>query len=45
MPGHEMPEAGQVKAFMSSSLQVSPGVPKIKNRPVNGQDLTNTTTW
>lgn len=45
MPGHEMPGAGRVKAFMSSSLQVSPGVPKALNRPRNGHLLRDNDTW
>ena len=38
MPGHEMPGKGKVKAFMSSSLQISPGIPKAL-RPTNGKPL------
>lgn len=45
MPGHEMPGAGVVNAFMSSSLQVSPGLPKGSRRPINGQELNSTQSW
>lgn len=38
MPGHEMPMKGKVHAFMSNSLQVSPGIPK-DTRPTNGKPL------
>ncbi len=38
MPGHEMPEKGDVKAFMSTSLQISPGISK-QLRPSNGKPL------
>lgn len=38
MPGHEMPMKGKVHAFMSNSLQISPGLPK-DIRPTNGKPL------
>ena len=44
MPGHEMPGSGPVSAFMSSSLQVAPGIPKAR-RPINGKDLNESFTW
>lgn len=43
MPGHEMPMKGDVKAFMSSSLQISPGIPK-ELRPTNGKPLVDPNT-
>lgn len=45
MPGHEMPGTGPVNAFMSSSLQVAPGIPKGQHRPVNGKELNSSYTW
>lgn len=45
MPGHEMPGSGPVSAFMSSSLQVAPGIPKAQRRPVNGKELNQSYTW
>ena len=33
-----MPGKGKVQAFMSSSLQISPGIPKA-SRPTNGEPL------
>lgn len=45
MPGHEMPGSGPVDAFMSSSLQVAPGIPKTHHRPVNGKELDANHTW
>lgn len=45
MPGHEMPGAGNVKAFMSSSLQIAPGVPKSPSRPKNGRELNTSFEW
>jgi hypothetical protein len=45
MPGHEMPGAGNVTAFMSSSLQVSPGLSKASRRPRNGYDLNSSDLW
>eukprot|EP00600_Ochromonadales_sp_CCMP1393_P003710 CAMPEP_0174993998 /NCGR_PEP_ID=MMETSP0004_2-20121128/23383_1 /TAXON_ID=420556 /ORGANISM="Ochromonas sp., Strain CCMP1393" /LENGTH=562 /DNA_ID=CAMNT_0016248169 /DNA_START=58 /DNA_END=1746 /DNA_ORIENTATION=- len=45
MPGHEMPGQGDVTAFMSSSLQVSPGIPKHSRRPKNGHRLNSSYTW
>jgi hypothetical protein len=44
MPGHEMPKEGDVKAFLSSSLQVSPGIPKGK-RPLNGEMPNSSQIW
>lgn len=46
MPGHNMPgHEGLVKAFMSSSLQVAPGIDSTRNRPKNGEKLGPNTTW
>eukprot|EP00598_Pedospumella_elongata_P002282 CAMPEP_0184971486 /NCGR_PEP_ID=MMETSP1098-20130426/3712_1 /TAXON_ID=89044 /ORGANISM="Spumella elongata, Strain CCAP 955/1" /LENGTH=503 /DNA_ID=CAMNT_0027493617 /DNA_START=31 /DNA_END=1542 /DNA_ORIENTATION=- len=45
MPGHEMPGTGPVNAFMSSSLQVAPGISKTQHRPVNGKELNSSYTW
>lgn len=46
MPGHEMPTKGPVLPFMSSSLQLSPGVDKSKfQRPINGKPLNSSFTW
>jgi hypothetical protein len=40
MPGHNMPGfEDPIKAFMSTSLQISPGVPQDKCRPKNGEQL------
>ena len=36
-----MPGKGNVHAFMSNSLQISPGIPKTRNRPKNGYKLDN----
>lgn len=45
MPGHNMPGLPKpVQAFMSNSLQVSPGVDHSK-RPVTGHALTSNDTW
>jgi len=43
MPGHEMPGQGAVRAFMSSSLQISPGIAQGDGRPTNGHDLNSST--
>ena len=43
-----MPKSGEkvIPAFMSSSLQVSPGVDKSTGRrPINGQKLNNSRIW
>ena len=46
MPGHEMPGRGPINPFMSSSLQVSPGIDgKRYRRPVNGRQLNSSYTW
>lgn len=46
MPGHNMPGFDQqVKPFMSSSLQISPGVPKGPQRQVNGLKLNTSKLW
>lgn len=50
MPGHEMPSlttatTTPVKAFMSTSLQISPGVPKHQHRPFNGRELNSSYNW
>ena len=45
MPGHEMPGVGQVQPFMSSSLQIAPGVSKAHKRPMNGRELNASYTW
>ena len=40
MPGHEMPGSSEpIRPFISQSLQVSPGIPREMNRPVNGDKL------
>eukprot|EP01038_Epipyxis_sp_PR26KG_P013556 gene13556-18192_t len=44
MPGHEMPGQGDINAFMSSSLQISPGIPK-NRRPENGKRLNSSQLW
>ena len=46
MPGHEMPNRkDKIKSFMSSSLQISPGISKFDNRPVNGVELNSSFNW
>lgn len=47
MPGHNMPgdKGDPIRPFVSSSLQVSPGVTKEQNRPINGERLNSTRTW
>ena len=49
MPGHEMPlpnnPHAMIQAFMSSSLQVSPGIPVNSKRPANGKPLNKSQTW
>lgn len=46
MPGHSMPATGPVEAFMSSSLQISPGLSKHNpKRPKNGQKLNSSQIW
>lgn len=46
MPGHNMPGHDKpIEPFFSSSLQISPGIPKHKNRPRNGHRLNLTQTW
>ena len=40
MPGFEQP----FQAFMSSSLQISPGIEK-ENRPINGHELNSSFKW
>jgi hypothetical protein len=46
MPGHNMPgHEGLVRPFMSTSLQVSPGVTKPRKRPKNGEKLGPGDTW
>jgi hypothetical protein len=46
MPGHSMPATGPVEAFMSSSLQISPGLSKYNpRRPKNGQKLNSSQIW
>ncbi len=48
MPGHNMPTRngrGLVAPFMSSSLQISPGIPKTEPRPVIGQRLQEDQLW
>jgi hypothetical protein len=43
MPGHDMPGQGSVRAFMSSSLQISPGISQGDGRPTNGRELNAST--
>jgi len=43
MPGHDMPSQGSVRAFMSSSLQISPGISQGDGRPTNGRELNAST--
>ena len=53
MPGHEMPDPSDpthrkkelIHPFMSTSLQVAPGVPKGPRRPVSGQKLNASQLW
>ena len=47
MPGHNMPggNGDPIRPFVSSSLQVSPGVPTSQNRPINGERLNSSRTW
>jgi len=46
MPGHSMPFTGPVEAFMSSSLQISPGIAKANpRRPKNGLKLNSSQIW
>jgi hypothetical protein len=46
MPGHEMPgHSKPIEPFFSSSLQISPGIPASKHRPINGQRLNLTQSW
>ena len=46
MPGHSMPFTGPVDAFMSSSLQISPGIEKSNpRRPKNGLKLNSSQIW
>ena len=47
MPGHNMPgdHGDPIRPFVSSSLQVSPGVTRARNRPINGEKLNDTRTW
>jgi hypothetical protein len=40
-----MPGVGEVKAFMSSSLQIAPGVPVSLHRPINGRELNDSYSW
>lgn len=45
MLGHSMPGFDKpFKAFMSSSLQISPGIDK-KYRPINGHELNSSFKW
>ncbi len=45
MPGHQMPGFSKpLQAFMSTSLQVAPGLPK-NIRPKNGEMLNENSTW
>ena len=47
MPGHEMPgQQGELQAFMSTSLQISPGISSSQGpRPMNGQSLNESQIW
>jgi hypothetical protein len=46
MPGHEMPNKKEtIKSFMSSSLQISPGISKTDSRPLNGIELNSSFNW
>lgn len=54
MPGHEMPDLKPhdkdkklqtIRPFMSTSLQVAPGVHKGPKRPVSGEKLNSSKTW
>ena len=47
MPGHNMPgdNGDPIRPFVSSSLQVSPGVTKAMHRPKNGEKLNASNTW
>lgn len=46
MPGHNMPgHDSLVRPFMSNSLQVSPGIPAWRNRPKNGEKLSEGVSW
>jgi hypothetical protein len=47
MPGHNMPgdKGAPIRPFVSSSLQISPGITKSENRPINGEKLNNSRTW
>ncbi len=46
MPGHEMPGLGEVPAFMSTSLQIAPGISKSRGpRPMNGEPLNASQLW
>lgn len=45
MLGHTMPNVAEpLPAFMSSSLQIAPGIPK-GHRPKNGHDLNDSFVW
>ncbi|RYY87745.1 hypothetical protein EON63_03570 [archaeon] len=45
MPGHTMPDQDKpIEAFMSSSLQVAPGIARDR-RPRNGHRLNSSTVW
>lgn len=41
MPGHKRP----IKPFMSSSLQISPGISLPNKRPINGNRLNSSFIW
>jgi hypothetical protein len=52
MPGHEMPDMSSkdhkksiISPFMSTSLQVAPGIPKGPGRPISGQKLNSSQLW
>jgi len=55
MPGHEMPDMSRsspsgkekikVRPFMSTSLQIAPGVPKGPKRPINGHMVNESQSW
>jgi beta-glucan synthesis-associated protein KRE6 len=46
MPGHETPITKEpIRPFVSTSLQVSPGIPKTMKRPKNGEKLDGSEVW